>query len=853
MVLDGNSVINRAFYGIRILTTKEGIFTNAIYGFLSILSKLLDDENPDALCVCFDVHAPTFRHKKFSGYKAQRKPMPEELRPQVPLMKEVLTAMNVPHYELAGWEADDLLGTIGRICDSENVECVIVTGDRDCLQLVSGKVRVKLVLPTSRQGTMNYTPQVFTEEYGFPPKGIIDLKGLWGDSSDNIPGVPGIGEKTGLFLVQKFGGIDGVYAHIDSPEISDSVRKKLIAGKESAELSRELATIRTDAPIEFSVEKNLRREPNATELYTLFKKLEFTKFIEKWKLAPEVPPKETDGLELFDFAENSTSPAPLIENPSNEETLAACRSAETVFIFADTRSDEKISEFGILAGTVSTAVPVCSDINFLAQLFDEKVRKVTNNAKQILRFCIERKIPAGGFFFDVEIAAYLLDPVEGMKNLNAQLESVSSATQGATLVHNLFSTQERELERTGMTKLFREIEMPLCEVLAEMEATGVAVAREKMEAFGKDCAEKASHASAEAFRHAGEEFNLNSPKQLGEILFEKLSLPAGKKTKNGYSTNAEVLKSLHGKHPIIECIEEFRLYSKLKTISDGFLESIASDGRIHTSFNMTVTATGRLSSSNPNLQNVPTRGEIGSEMRSFFVANSGNILVDADYSQIELRVLAAISNDPEMQTAFKSGDDIHTVTASRVFHVELSQVTSMMRSRAKAVNFGIVYGIGPFSLANSLGISREEAKTYIDRYLEKYSGVNEYMKKVVEDAKKNGFVSTLLGRRRAMPELQSSNHAVAAFGERVARNAPIQGTAADIIKIAMLRVFSRLKKELPQAKLILQIHDELIVETPKESAETVAKILSEEMGNAFPLGVPLVAEAAIGENWLSAK
>ncbi|MCD8299409.1 MAG: DNA polymerase I [Opitutae bacterium] len=863
MVLDGNSIINRAFYGIRSLATREGIFTNAIYGFLMMLSKLLDDEDPDALCVCFDVHAPTFRHEKFPAYKAQRKPMPEELRAQVPLMKEVLTAMNVPYYELPGWEADDLLGTIGRICTSENVECVIVTGDRDCLQLVNDNVRVKLVLPKiSRRGTTDYTPEVFSAEYGFPPRGIIDLKGLWGDPSDNIPGVPGVGEKIGRLLVQKFGTIDKIYENIDSPEISDAVRKKLIAGRDKAELSRDLATIRDNAPIEFSVEKNLRRDPDAPALYALFKKLEFTKFIEKWNLAPAAPDNAVSGLDLFDFAETA---APATANPAaattgqstggsftRAEIVAACEAADTVFIFADDRGGE-IAAFGIAAGSLRAVVSANADADFWARIFCEKIRKVANNVKQILRFCMELGIAGGGFVFDVVIAAYLLDPVVGIRGFTARLDAVSTAAQGAQLVRDLFATQKGEIERAGMAKLMREVEMPLCEVLADMEVIGASVARDKLEAFGKDCAEKAAQKREEIYRLAGTEFNLNSPKQLAEILFEKLALPSGKKKKNGYSTNAEVLKSLRDKHPIIGLLEEFRLYSKLKTLADGFLGSIAPDGRIHTTFNMTVTATGRLSSSNPNLQNVPARGEIGSEMRSFFVAGEGNVLIDADYSQIELRVLAAISGDTEMQNAFKNGDDIHAVTASRVFHVDLAQVTPVMRSRAKAVNFGIVYGIGQFSLAKTLDITREDAKTYIDAYLEKYSGVNEYMKKVVEDAKKNGFVSTLLGRRRAMPELLSSSHNIAAFGERVARNAPIQGTAADIIKIAMLRVFSRLKKEFPKAKLLLQIHDELIVEAPKESAEAVAKILSEEMENAFPLGVPLVAEASVGENWLAAK
>ncbi len=471
-----------------------------------------------------------------------------------------------------------------------------------------------------------------------------------------------------------------------------------------------------------------------------------------------------------------------------------------------------------------------------------------------MKFSLEEKFENfGGFSFDVSVAAYLLDPAKGVKNLHEKFAKISSAAAGTKILQTLFSQQESALEAAGLKKLFSEIEMPLCEILASMEFLGAKIDREKMENFCRECAEKSAKKAAEIFQLAGTEFNLNSPKQLGEILFEKLELPAQKKKKSGYSTDAEVLKSLRGMHPIIALLEEFRLFSKLKTIAEGFISALGNDGRIHTNFNMTGTATGRLSSSNPNLQNVPARTEIGSELRSFFVPEPGNVLIDADYSQIELRVLAAISGDEEMKNAFKNGDDIHAVTASRVFRVVPAEVTPQMRSRAKAVNFGIVYGIGQFSLAKTLGISREEAKNYIEAYLEKYSGVNAYMKKIVEEAKRTGFVSTILGRRRAVPELFEKNHNLVAFGERVARNAPIQGSAADIIKIAMVKVFSRLKTSFPRAKLLLQIHDELIVEAPKEIASEVAEILSEEMENAFQLGVPLVAEASIGENWLDAK
>lgn len=841
MVLDGNSIINRAFYGIRLLTTRDGVFTNAVYGFLTILSKLLDDEKPDALCVCFDVHAPTFRHKKFPDYKAQRRPMPDELRPQIPLLKEVLAAMRVPAYELAGWEADDLIGTISARCAAENTECVIVTGDRDSLQLVRDGVSVKLVI--SRMGktvTKNYTPETFREDYGFEPPKIVDLKALWGDTSDNIPGVPGIGEKTAGDLIRRFGGIDSIYANLDALDIRDSVKNKLAAGKESALLSHDLATIRTDAPIEFSPEKNLRKEPDTPALYTLFKKLEFSKLIAKWNLAPETPPNDNEDLPLFATADANDESAP-------DSVLRACRNAENVFLFfPETETDAIFSRIEIRAGTFKTLVspdtfPPEKRRNFLKELFSADIRKITHDLKRILRACLAQALPRDGFVFDVGLAAYVLNPL-----------AKPIAPESADEIRDFFEAQIPRLEAEKMAKLYREIEFPLCEVLAEMEHTGIAVDREKLCEFASDMDRRANASRDEVFALAGTEFNLNSPKQLSEVLFEKLGLPAGKKTKTGFSTDAEALKEIEKLHPAVKKIIEFRQFSKLKTIADGLLEAIESDGRIRTNFNMTVTATGRLSSSNPNLQNIPTRGELGNEMRRLFVAAPGNVLVDADYSQIELRVLAHIADDAEMRKAFCNNEDIHAVTACRVFGVEPVQITPTMRRHAKAVNFGIVYGVGEFSLAKSLGITRKAAKQYIESYLGKYIGVRDYMKRIVEKAKEDGFVATLSGRRRALPELKSANYNVRTFGERVALNAPIQGTAADIIKIAMLRVHEQLQKNVPAAKIILQIHDELIVETAAEDAEKVKRLLSETMASAFPLSVPLLAEATAGKNWLEA-
>ncbi|MGN0884291.1 MAG: DNA polymerase I [Candidatus Spyradosoma sp.] len=855
MVLDGNSVINRAFYGVRILSTRDGVFTNAVFGFLGILSRLLDEEKPDALCVCFDVHAPTFRHEKFADYKAHRKPMPEELRPQIPLMKEVLAAMRVPTYELAGWEADDLIGTIGARCSEQGVECVVVTGDRDSLQLVDANVRVKLVV--SRMGktdTKDYTPETFREEYGFEPEKIVDLKALWGDASDNIPGVDGIGEKTARELVSRFGGIEKIYADLDALDVRDSVKKRLLAGRESAFASHDLATIRRDAPIAFAPEANLRREFDAPALYAIFRRLEFSKFIAKWNLAPADADAAAD-LPLFAGTEETPKPA----ETDVGALLEACRRAERVFV----RVPESGDGTGVPAGTGADAAALFPRVEiaagtlvgafeaarfsaaewraFLEKLFSADVRKVSADVKTLLRKCAAAGLPGEGFVFDVALAAYVLDPLKK-----------PDVPENPAEWSALFDAQNAALEREGMAKLYREIEFPLCAALAETEARGFAVDRGKIEAFVADADKRADAVRREIFAIAGTEFNLNSPKQLGEFLFEKLELPAGKKTKTGYSTDAETLKELAPLHPAVAKIVEFRQFTKLRTIAEGLLAAIEADGRIRTTFNMTATATGRLSSSNPNLQNVPARGEIGGELRRMFVAAPGNVLVDADYSQIELRVLAHVSGDEAMRRAFREGGDIHAATACGVFRVEPEQITPTMRRHAKAVNFGIVYGVGEFSLAKSLGITRKAAKTYIENYLAEYSGVRDYMKRVVEKAKEDGFVATLLGRRRALPELSSSNRNLRAFGERVALNAPIQGTAADVIKIAMLRVRARLKREVPAAGLVLQIHDELIVETPAAEAEKTARLLSEEMEAAFPLAVPLVADASVGANWLEA-
>ena len=866
MVLDGNSIVNRAFYGIRLLTTRDGTFTNAVYGFLSILSKLLDEDRPDALCVCFDVRAPTFRHEKFAAYKAQRKPMPEELRPQIPLLKEVLDAMRIPRYELAGWEADDLIGTISARCAAENWDCEIVTGDRDSLQLVNENVHVKLVV--SRMGkttTTEYDVAKFSEEYGFAPAKIVDLKSLWGDTSDNIPGVPGIGEKTGLELVRKFGGIEEIYANLNALDLRDSVKKKLLAGRESAFVSHDLATIRQDAPVDFSPGKNFLAEPDKPALYAIFKRLEFAKLIAKYGLLPTAETcanagAENSDLPLFapaDAPAKTFSPSP----DAREEILAKCAAAEHVF--ADAAPESLSAHFAFALPGEPPVNVVAADFEpgkfaeFLGKFFgNAEIKKIAHDVKPLWRELLRLGIAPAGFVFDTALGAYLLDPSRGkypLDELAPLPESGATPAQKIVALAQLFSEQTEELERTGMRKLFDEIELPLCGVLAEMEFAGMCVDREKLVEFSAEMSAQSATAQAEIFALAGTEFNIQSPKQLGEILFEKLGLPAGKKNKKGYSTNAEVLKKLENAHPIVAKIGEFRERAKLKTIVDGLVDAIDENGRIHTTFNMTATATGRLSSSEPNLQNIPTRGELGNAIRKMFVAPAGTVLADADYSQIELRLLAHISEDEAMREAFRAGEDIHSVTACRVFGVEPVQVTPTMRRFAKAVNFGIVYGIGDFSLAQDIGVSRRDAHEYIEKYLAKYSGVRDYMKNVVERAKADGFVSTVFGRRRYLPELKSSNHNLRAFGERVALNAPIQGTAADLMKLAMIRVAARLKRENLGARMVLQIHDELVLETPLAEETAVKKILSEEMENVAQLSVPLRADATAGATWGDAK
>ena len=878
MAIDGNSIINRAFYGIRMLNAADGTPTNAVYGFITTLQRLIDEETPDALCVTFDTPSPTFRHLQYEGYKAQRKGMPDELAVQMPILKEVLDAMNIPRYELPGWEADDLLGAIAKKCEADGCDCVVVTGDKDSLQLVSGHTRVKLVKTRMGQTeTKDYDPAAFIEEYGFKPSGIVDLKALMGDSSDNIPGVAGVGEKTAMELVARFGGISAIYDGLGGLDIKESVRAKLEAGRESAEMSYELATIRADAPIELSARDNMRREPDNDKLYEIFKRLGFARLTGKFSLKPPTGPDiiVDKGPEIVD----------IVSAADCAELLNAAKGAECVSIWLD---DE-------LFGSVAVVLP--KEMNdgarehrarilqrdategfdaALELLLSGKIRKAGNDVKDIMRACFERGIRTDGWVFDTALAAYLVSPTDSNYAIARTSERYCGYTPGAgdeeggqmtlladvrkssaesayavSLLKGALGDKLRELE---LEKLYYEIEMPLCRVLAEMEQTGFFVDKEALVRFGETLATGIAETEKQVFELAGESFNINSPKQLGAVLFEKLMLPAPKRTKTGYSTNVEVLDYLVGKHPIIRLIKDYRELTKLKsTYADGLLKVIGSDGRIHTHFQMTVTATGRLSSTEPNLQNIPVRKELGGELRKMFVAGEGNALVDADYSQIELRLLAHIADDRVMQEAFARGEDIHTVTAAQVFGIPPGEVTPVMRFRAKAVNFGIVYGISPFSLANDIGVTPKEAKEYIESYLANYAGVRGYMEKIVESAKRLGYVSTLFGRRRYLPELKSPNFNTRSFGERVALNMPIQGTAADIMKIAMIRASNRLKAEGLLGQLILQVHDELIVECPEAEANAVSLILSEEMEKAAILSVPLIAETHAGKSWYDAK
>lgn len=883
MILDGNSIVNRAFYGIRMLNAPDGTPTNAVYGFLTILRRLLELEKPQALAVTFDLKAPTFRHQQYAQYKAQRKPMPEELAVQMPLLKQVLDEMGIRRLELEGWEADDLLGTVSKICERNGWQCSIVTGDKDSFQLITDTSHVIHV--KSRMGkteTIDYSPEVFREEYGFEPIYMVDLKALMGDTSDNIPGVPGIGEKTAMELLHRFGTLHQIYADLETLDVKPGVKKKLQDGKESAELSYDLATIHCDAPIAFQPQEAIWDHNYQEGLYDLFLRLGFTKFIEQWNLQPSGQNAVAKAFEGVCTSEIMRSLDDV--NRAGENLL----SAEAAFYWCEPSLDYVAID--VNQGENAVGYVLCRDLYeasdydaALKVLFQPEIKKVGHNIKDLQRSLLERGLPPEGWVFDTALAAYLLDATAGSYDLDRLCvtycgfelwrgqsggedqmslladpavelaDRIGHWLSAAAALDCLREAMTEKLVSLGMMRLYEEIELPLCPVLAKMEHVGFQVDRQALKEFGESLTADIDRLQKSIWSYAGEEFNIQSPKQLGVVLFEKLMLPAGKKTKTGWSTNADVLDKLRGKHPIIQEILDYRTLTKLKsTYADGLLKEISEDGRIHTSFQMTVTATGRLSSTEPNLQNIPIRRPQGAEIRKMFTAGPGMVLVDADYSQIELRLLAHISGDETMIQAFQSGTDIHTVTASQVFGVPVEDVTSLMRSRAKAVNFGIVYGISAFSLAQDIGVFQNEAKAYMDNYFAKYHGVREYMDLIKHQAKADGYVTTLFGRRRDLPEIKSSNFNVRSFGERVALNMPIQGTAADIIKLAMVRVAGRLERDGLQGKLLLQVHDELIVECPEKEAELVRSLLKEEMEHVVEYSVPLLVDAKIGKTWAEA-
>lgn len=847
-MLDGNSIINRAFYGIKLLSTKSGIYTNAVYGFLNILLKLKEISQPDAIGVAFDVHAPTFRHKKYDEYKAGRHAMPDELRMQMPILKDILKSLGIKTVECEGWEADDILGTLAQACRSSGNECFIATGDRDSLQLAHGGVKVLLAhTKAGRPVTDIYDENTVMEEYGVTPAELIQVKALQGDSSDNIPGVAGVGAKTALDLIQRFHNIDYIYENLDEIDIKKGVREKLARDKDKAYLSLDLGTIRTNAPVDTDINSYIPGDNSGAAM--LLAKYELYSLIDKFGLNAQ------QAVEPVRQEEKATVTVKEMEDPADFSF------GEELYFTFDIENNEISRMYFANGDTVITVSASDAGFeDFVKRLFESDARKYSYNTKYLHRLAATLGTDCKNVCGDLMLSAYLLRPSDNNYDIDhlcleygIALPDGGEESQNAVyaaVLKRLFEKTDVLLKEANQTDLLNNIELPLARVLAKMETAGFAVDKKGIEDFGNRLGGRIDELIAQIYSEAGREFNVNSPKQLGTVLFEEMQIPCKKKTKSGYSTKAEVLEELAPEYPIVKLILEYRSLAKLKsTYCDGLLKVIQADGRIHTSFNQVETRTGRISSLEPNLQNIPIRTELGREMRRFFVAESGSTLIDADYSQIELRVLAALANDENMINAFNNGEDIHKTTAAQVFNLPPEMVTPLLRSRAKAVNFGIVYGIGAFSLAKDIGVSVKEAKDYINGYLHHFSGVAEYMDKMIETAKDNGYAETLFHRRRYLPELASSNHMMRAFGERVARNMPIQGTAADIIKIAMIRVCESLEKENMKSRLILQVHDELIVESPADEAEKALQIVTREMENACELRVRLVADGKIGKTW----
>lgn len=886
VLIDGNSILNRAFYGImgsKMLMTEDGIYTNAVYGFLAILFKILDDINPEYVAVAFDLKAPTKRHELYKEYKATRKGMPEELASQLPIIKEILQAMNITIIEKEGYEADDILGTLAKYGEKQKLEVTILTGDRDSFQLVSNHITVRI--PRTKMGkteTEYYTKEKILEEYGLEPKKLIEVKGLMGDTSDNIPGVPGIGEKTALELIKKYKTIDGLYQKIERNEddLKGKTREKIADNKELAILSRTLGTINIEVPLNIGIDQLERKDWNREKVTEIFKKLRFQRFMERFHLEEQKQEKletpfSSKKIETEDEKQNLINA--IIEN----------KRIFYVFSTEEEKKEELIIKKKITAIHIyhekENIVYTSNKVEDFKEIFERRdILKCGDKLKQDYILLKQMQVQPENLMFDVSIAGYILNAISGKykiedlaeqflgiqiqslmtKDTKQQMNLFEEAEEkdnntGEIYTHCIFHLYQKLIEKlkeTEQLELFETIEMPLVEVLADMQYTGMFVNKEELKAYGEELQEKLEEMTKKIYELAGTEFNINSPKQLGEVLFDNLKLPVYKKTKSGYSTDVEVLEKLKPEHPIIEYLLEYRAVTKLKsTYVDGLIPYIDKKGRIHSYFHQTVTATGRISSTEPNMQNIPTRTEMGKNLRKAFQAQGDNILVDADYSQIELRVLAHISSDKTMIEAFNHDEDIHTQVASKVFDVPMGEVTKDLRSKAKAVNFGIVYGISDFGLGEQLSVPKKVAKQYIEQYLEKYKGIKHFMDSIIETAKKQGYVETLFKRKREIPELKSTNYMVRQFGSRVAMNTPIQGTAADIMKLAMIRVYELLKKEKMKSKMILQVHDELLIETVPEEKDRVYQILKDCMENVINLKVPLKVEISEGKNWCEAK
>ncbi len=891
VLIDGHSILNRAFYGVPDLSNAAGLHTNAIYGFLNIMFKILEEEKPDYLAVAFDVHAPTFRHQMYEDYKGTRKPMPEELRQQVPVMKDVLHAMNIVMMEQAGLEADDILGTLARKAERDGMAVSLVSGDRDLLQIATERIKIRIP-KTKKNGTEieDYYAADVLAAYQVTPEQFIDLKALMGDTADNIPGVPKVGEKTATALMVEYGSLDNLYAHV--AEVSKkSVRESLEANKKLADLSKRLATIKTDCELELDYEAAKVGDYDTPQAYELFRMLEFKNLLgrfDKARRAVEAQAETTvrmlDGLRELEQLVKRAEKSPriglfLLQEERRLLGVAISLSEEETYFYALSAQTVKEGQLSLFDEVVEEKDET-EDVRKILKTLSARTRIATANIKREYNYLSQESTER---YFDILIAAYLLNPLKndydyeavaaeylgrtmttaaelfGKRKLSEVLEQEPEKCKnycgcGAYVALQAAEVLERELAEKQMDGLMHEIEMPLSLVLYDMEREGVEVRKEELSAYGEALVDRIDELERSIHEQAGESFNINSPKQLGEILFEKLGMPGGKKTKTGYSTAADVLEKLSEDHPIVKDILEYRGLVKLKsTYADGLAAYIGADRRIHTNFNQTITATGRISSTEPNLQNIPTRTELGKKLRKVFVPREGFVFLDADYSQIELRVLAHMSGDEQLIEAYRMDEDIHRITASKVFHTPFEEVTELQRRNAKAVNFGIVYGISSFGLSQDLSIGRKEAAEYIEQYFATYPGIKDFLDRLVEDAKKNGYVTTMFHRRRPVPELASSNFMQRSFGERVAMNSPIQGTAADIIKIAMIRVWEALRRSGLRSKLILQVHDELLIETAEDEVEQVRELLVNHMKSAAELSVTLEVDVHTGGSWYEAK